>query len=94
MLKKTAFRLFSIIIIHSYYFIIALLFIIRSDFNKEETIKRKLKQVIKENVDLLEMRKQIILTISHDVQEAHLVIYITVPIWFRKREKRKSAKSI
>lgn len=66
--QKTAFRLFSIIIIIAIILLLLSFFIIRSDFNKEETIKRKLKQVIKENVDLLEMRKQIILTISHDVR--------------------------
>lgn len=92
--QKTAFRLFSIIIIIAIILLLLSFFIIRSDFNKEETIKRKLKQVIKENVDLLEMRKQIILTISHDVRGPLGNIYITVPIWFRKREKRKSAKSI
>lgn len=74
---------------HSYYFIIALLFIIRSDFNKEETIKRKLKQAIKENVDLLEMRKQIILTISHDVRGPLGNIHNCADLVSETREKKK-----
>lgn len=42
-------------------------FIILSDLRKEEKIKVKLQQSVQEN-DLLEMRKRIILTVSHDIR--------------------------
>ena len=87
--QKTAFRLFSIIIIIAIILLLLSFFIIRSDFNKEETIKRKLKQVIKENVDLLEMRKQIILTISHDVRGPLGNIHNCADLVSETREKKK-----
>ena len=87
--QKTAFRLFSIIIIIAIILLLLSFFIIRSDFNKEETIKRKLKQAIKENVDLLEMRKQIILTISHDVRGPLGNIHNCADLVSETREKKK-----
>ena len=48
-------------------FIILISFlIIQSDLRKEEIIKFKLQQAIQENENLLDMRKKIILTVSHD----------------------------
>lgn len=43
-------------------------FIIRIELKKEEKRKYKLKQVIKENEHILQMRKKIILTVSHDIR--------------------------
>ena len=66
--QQETFKLFSIMICFTAFLIIISFLIIRSDLYKEEKIKLKLKQSILENEDLLEMRKKIILTISHDIR--------------------------
>lgn len=66
--QQETFKLFSIMICFTVFLIIISFLIIRSDLYKEEKIKLKLKQSILENEDLLEMRKKIILTISHDIR--------------------------
>lgn len=63
-----SFRLFAIVISIVIVLFIILFFIILSDIRKEEKIKVKLQQTVLENEDLLEMRKRIILTISHDIR--------------------------
>lgn len=67
--------------------------IIRSDLRNEDKIKLKLRQVISENENLLEMRKKIILTVSHDIR-GPLGNTITVPIWLPKHAKRKNVRYI
>ena len=62
------FRLFVIVISIVIILFIISFFIILSDLRKEEKIKVKLQQSVLENEDLLEMRKRIILTVSHDVR--------------------------
>ena len=64
------------------------------DLRKEEKIKFQLKQAILENENLLEMRKKIILTVSHDIRGPLGNIH-NCAICFQKREKKKKAvKSI
>lgn len=63
-----SFRLFAIVISIVIVLFIISLFIILSDIRKEEKIKVKLQQTVLENEDLLEMRKRIILTVSHDIR--------------------------
>lgn len=66
--QQESFNLFSIVMLVALILLIISFFIIRNDLRKEEKIKSKLKQVIDENEDLLEMRKKIILTVSHDIR--------------------------
>lgn len=63
-----SFRLFAIVISIVIVLFIISFFIILSDIRKEEKIKVKLQQTVLENEDLLEMRKRIILTVSHDIR--------------------------
>ena len=63
--------------------------IIRSDLYKEEKIKFKLQQVIRENGDLLEMRKKIILTVSHDIRGPLGNIHNCADLVSETREKKK-----
>lgn len=63
-----SFRLFAIVISIVIVLFVISFFIILSDLRKEEKIKVKLQQSVQENEDLLEMRKRIILTVSHDIR--------------------------
>ena len=64
-------------------------FIILSDLRKEEKIKVKLQQTILENEDLLEMRKRIILTVSHDIRGPIGNIHNCADLASQTREKKK-----
>lgn len=64
-------------------------FIFFSDIRKEEEIKSRLKQVIHENEDLLEMRKKIILTVSHDIRGPLGNIHNCADLVSETREKKK-----
>lgn len=66
--KESSFRMFSIVIVVSFILLLISFLIIRSDLRNEQKIKLKLKQMNRENEELLEMRKKIILTISHDIR--------------------------
>ena len=64
-------------------------FIIQSDLRKEEKIKLKLQQTVLENEDLLEMRKRIILTVSHDIRGPLGNIHNCADLASQTREKKK-----
>lgn len=64
-------------------------FIFFSDIRKEEEIKSRLKQVIHENEDLLEMRKKIMLTVSHDIRGPLGNIHNCADLVSETREKKK-----
>lgn len=64
-------------------------FIFFSDIRKEEEIKYRLKQVIHENEELLEMRKKIILTVSHDIRGPLGNIHNCADLVSDTREKKK-----
>lgn len=87
--QQETFKLFSIMICFTVFLIIISFLIIRSDLYKEEKIKLKLKQSILENEDLLEMRKKIILTISHDIRGPIGNIHNCADLVSDTREKKK-----
>lgn len=66
--QKVFFVVFASALLLALILLIFFLLIIRNDTSKQNIIKYRLKQVIKENEELLEMRKKIILTISHDIR--------------------------
>lgn len=63
--------------------------IIRSDLRNEDKIKLKLRQVISENENLLEMRKKIILTVSHDIRGPLGNIHNCADLATETRQKKK-----
>lgn len=83
------FRLFVIVISIVIILFIISFFIILSDLRKEEKIKVKLQQSVLENEDLLEMRKRIILTVSHDVRGPLGNIHNCADLASQTREKKK-----
>ena len=83
-----SFRLFAIVISILIVLFVISFFIILSDLRKEEKIKVKLQQSILENEDLLEMRKRIILTVSHDIRGPLGNIHNCADLASQTREKR------
>lgn len=63
--------------------------IIRHDLIKEKTCKINLKKIIKENEELLDMRKKIILTVSHDIRGPLGNIHNCADLASQTREKKK-----
>lgn len=84
-----SFRLFAIVISIVVVLFIISFFIILSDLRKEEKIKLKLQQTVLENEDLLEMRKRIILTVSHDIRGPLGNIHNCADLASQTREKKK-----
>lgn len=84
-----SFRLFAIVISIVVVLFIISFFIILSDLRKEEKIKLKLQQTVLENEGLLEMRKRIILTVSHDIRGPLGNIHNCADLASQTREKKK-----
>lgn len=66
--QAVSYRLFAIVILTATLLLLLSFLIIRQDIRKENRIRRSLKQTIRENEELLDMRKKIILTVSHDIR--------------------------
>lgn len=66
--QEFSYRLFVIVIASASVLLLVLFLIIRYDIEKERKSKIQLQRINRENEDLLEMRKQIILTVSHDIR--------------------------
>lgn len=84
-----SFRLFAIVISIVIVLFVISFFIILSDLRKEKKIKVKLQQSVQENEDLLEMRKRIILTVSHDIRGPLGNIHNCADLASQTREKKK-----
>ena len=67
--QDLSFLMFGIIIVFAIILLLISFLIICSDLRKEKRIKYRLNQVISENEELLEMRKRIILTVSHGITD-------------------------
>lgn len=88
-LQQKSSRLFMIVITVAVMLLIVSFFIILSDLRKEDEIKIKLKQAICENENLLEIRKKIILTVSHDIRGPLGNIHNCADLASETREKKK-----
>lgn len=87
--QNISFCMFALIILLAIILLLVLFFVIRSDLHKEEQIKTKLNKVIWENEELLEMRKRIILTVSHDIRGPLGNIHNCADLASQTREKKK-----
>lgn len=87
--RSLSFHMFALIILLAIILLLVLFFVIRSDLHKEEQIKTKLNKVICENEELLEMRKRIILTVSHDIRGPLGNIHNCADLASQTREKKK-----
>ena len=84
-----SFRLFILMMGIAIFIIIISFLIIQLDLRKEEKIKFQLKQAILENENLLDMRKKIILTVSHDIRGPLCNIHNCADLLSETREKKK-----
>lgn len=66
--RAFSYRLFAIVIGSASVLLFISFLIIRCDIGKERKSRIQLQRINRENEDLLEMRKQIILTVSHDIR--------------------------
>lgn len=66
--NKESYFIFSFVLVLAFILLISSFYIIRSEIYKEGKIRQKLKLVIHENEELLNMRDKIILTVSHDIR--------------------------
>lgn len=88
-IRQNSFCLFITVMIVTVFLIIISFYLVRLDLYKEEKIKSQLRQVIQENEDLLEMRKKIILTVSHDIRGPLGNIHNCADLVSDTREKKK-----
>ena len=86
---ELSFKLFAIVIVSASILLSVSFLIIRHDIRKEREGRSQLQRVNRENGELLEMRKQIILTISHDIRGPLGNISNCVELASEIREKRK-----
>lgn len=84
-----SFKLLVIVIVSSSALLCVSFLIIRHDIKKEKKGRAQLQRINRENEDLLGMRKQIILTISHDIRGPLGNISNCVELAAETREKRK-----
>lgn len=63
--------------------------IIQRDIQQQETRRRKLEGIIGQNRDLLDMRKKIILTISHDIRAPLSIINGSAELAMNTRDRKK-----
>ena len=87
--RQESFQLFVLIVGIAFFIILISFFIIRFDLRKEEKIKFQLQQAIQENEELLDMRKKIILTVSHDIRGPLGNIHNCADLLSETREKKK-----
>lgn len=87
--QAVSFRLFSIVIGVAIILLLVSFLIIRYDIKKEEKSKWQLRQIINENEGLLDMRKKIILTLSHDIRGPLGNINNCAELASETREKKK-----
>lgn len=88
-IRHNSLRLFILMMSIAVFIILISLFIVRLDLRKEENIKSQLQQAIQENENLLDIRKKIILTVSHDIRGPLGNIHNCADLASETREKKK-----
>lgn len=79
----------TILIISAIVLLIVSYLIIQRDIREKEKSQQKLEEIIKQNISLLEMRKNIILTISHDIRAPLNVIGGSAELAMDTRDKKQ-----
>lgn len=88
-LRKKSYRQIGILTLVVVVLLVISYLIIHYDIRQRERVKRKLEESIRENKSLLEMRKKIILTISHDIRGPLNVISGSAELAIDTRDKKK-----
>ena len=79
----------TILIIGAIVLLIVSYLIIQRDIREKEKSRQKLEEIIKQNISLLEMRKSIILTISHDIRAPLNIIGGSAELAIDTKDKRR-----
>lgn len=87
--QELSYKLFAFVTFLASILLILLYLIIRHDIGRERRNKDRLQRINQENAELLEMRKRIILTVSHDVRGPLGNISNCVELASDTRQKKK-----
>ena len=88
-MRQNSFRLLACVIGIAILLLILSYIIIQRDIRQKEAGHRKLKEIIDQNRDLLDMRKKIILTISHDIRAPLSIINGSAELAMDTRDRKK-----
>lgn len=88
-MRQNSFRLLACVIGIAILLLILSYIIIQRDIRRQEAGERKLKEIIGQNRDLLDMRKKIILTISHDIRAPLSIINGSAELAMDTRDRKK-----
>ncbi|WP_297909824.1 HAMP domain-containing sensor histidine kinase, partial [uncultured Parabacteroides sp.] len=87
--RLSSFRLLACVLGAAILLLILSYIIIQRDIRRQEAGERKLKEIIGQNRDLLDMRKKIILTISHDIRAPLSIINGSAELAMDMRDRKK-----
>lgn len=88
-MRQSSFRLMSYVLAVAILLLLASYLVIQKDLRQKEKSRRALEESIRQNRALLEMRKKIILTISHDIRGPLGSINGSAELAMDTREKKK-----
>ena len=88
-MRQTSFRILSCVLGVAILLLALSYIIIQRDLRRREAGERKLKEIIGQNRDLLDMRKKIILTISHDIRAPLSIINGSAELAMDTRDRKK-----
>lgn len=88
-MRLSSFRLLACVLGAAILLLILSYVIIQRDIRQKEAGHRKLKEIIGQNRDLLDMRKKIILTISHDIRAPLSIINGSAELAMDTRDRKK-----
>ena len=88
-MRQTSFRILACVLGVAILLLILSYIIIQRDIRRQEAGHRKLKEIIDQNRDLLDMRKKIILTISHDIRAPLSIINGSAELAMDTRDRKK-----
>lgn len=88
-MRQTSFRILSCVLGVAILLLVLSYIIIQRDIRRREAGERKLKEIIGQNRDLLDMRKKIILTISHDIRAPLSIINGSAELAMDTRDRKR-----
>ena len=88
-MRQTSFRILSCVLGVAILLLALSYIIIQRDIRRREAGERKLKEIIGQNRDLLDMRKKIILTISHDIRAPLSIINGSAELAMDTRDRKR-----
>ena len=88
-MRQNSFRLLACVIGTAILLLILSYVIIQRDIRRRDAGERKLKEIIGQNRDLLDMRKKIILTISHDIRAPLSIINGSAELAMDTRDRKR-----